>query len=92
MNEFGVAKSFLLLSNKSKYQSNSELVDITTSIIIRGILDTCINVEEVIKFFNKFNLHNTIEGVSFHFMVTDTKGDSAVIEYINNEMKLFICD
>ena len=45
-------------------------------------------MEEAIKFFNKFNYHDAIEGGSFHFMVTDAKGDSAVIEYINNEMKV----
>ena len=81
MNELGVAISVLLLSNKSTHQSNPDLVDITTSIIIRGILDTCANVEEAIAFFTKFNVHDAIEGKSFHFMITDAKGDSAVIEY-----------
>ena len=88
MNELGLAISVLLLSNKSTHQSNPESTDITTSIIIRGILDTCSNLEEAIAFFTKFNVHDAIEGNSFHFMITDAKGDSAVIEYINNEMKI----
>ena len=88
MNELGVAISVLLLSNKSTHQSNPDLVDITTSIIIRGILDNCANVEEAIAFFTKFNVHDAIEGNSFHFMITDALGDSVVIEYINNEMKI----
>ena len=64
------------------------MTDITTSIIIRGILDTCANLEEAIAFFTKFNVHDAIEGNSFHFMLTDAKRDTAVIEYINNEMKI----
>ena len=88
MNELGLAISVLLLSNKSTHQSNPGLTDITTSVIIRGILDTCANVEEAINFFTKFNVHDTIEGNSFHFMITDVQGDSVVIEYINNEMKI----
>jgi predicted choloylglycine hydrolase len=88
MNEYGVAVSVLLIENNSTHQINPDLVDITTTIIIRGILDTCINVEEAIKFFNKFNYHDAIEGTNCHFMVTDAKGNSAVIEYINNEMKV----
>ena len=88
MNELGLAISVLLLSNKSTHQTNPELTDITTSIIIRGILDTCSNLEEAINFFTKFNVHDAIEGSSFHFMVTDAKGESAVIEYVNNVMKI----
>jgi predicted choloylglycine hydrolase len=50
MNEYGVAVSVLLIENNSTHIMNPDLVDITTTIIIRGILDTCINVEEAIKF------------------------------------------
>ena len=88
MNELGLAISVLLLSNKSTHQSNPNLVDITTSIIIRGILDTCANLEQAINFFTRFNVHDAIEGNSFHFMLTDAQGNSAVVEYINNEMKI----
>ena len=88
MNELGLAISVLLLSNKSTHQTNPELTDITTSVIIRGILDTCANLEEAINFFTKFNVHDAIEGSSFHFMITDAYGNSAVIEYVNNVMKI----
>ena len=88
LNEVGVSISVLLLHNKSTHQSNPGLIDITTSILIRGILDTCANVEEAISFFKKYNVHDAIEGNSFHFMITDAKGDSVVIEYIDNEMKI----
>ena len=88
MNELGLAISVLLLSNKSTHQSNPGLTDITTSVIIRGILETCANLEEAINFFTRFNVHDAIEGNSFHFMITDAQGDSAVIEYVNNEMKI----
>ena len=88
MNELGLAISVLLLSNKSTHQTNPELTDITTSVIIRGILDTCANLEEAINFFTKFNVHDAIEGNSFHFMITDAYGNSAVIEYVNNVMKI----
>ena len=92
MNELGLAISVLLLSNKSTHQSNPGLTDITTSVIIRGILETCANLEEAINFFTRFNVHDAIEGNSFHFMITDAQGDSAVIEYVNNEMKIIKSD
>ena len=88
MNELGLAISVLMLFNESIHQTNPELVDISTSVIIRGVLDTCANLEEAINFFRKFNIHDAIKGRSFHFMITDAKGDSAVIEYVRNEMKI----
>ena len=46
------------------------------------------NVNETILFFNKYNMHDTIEGSTYHFMITDKNGDSAVIEYVDNEIKI----
>ena len=39
LNEEGIAISVLLLSNKSTHQNNPNLINITTSIMIRGVLD-----------------------------------------------------
>ena len=33
-------------------------------------------------------MHDINEGISYHFFMTDNKGDSAVIEYVNGEMKV----
>ena len=88
MNEHGLAISVLLLDNKSTHQSNPTLINVSTSIMIRGVLDFCKNINEAILFFKKFNMHDAIEGKSFHFMLTDSNGDSVIIEYIDNEIKL----
>ena len=88
LNRAGLAISVLLLKNNSTHQKNPDLKDITTSIMIRGVLDNCKNVKEAITFIKKFNMHDIIEGKSFHFIITDSRGDSVIIEYIKNEMKL----
>ena len=58
MNEAGLAISVLILFNKSTHQKNPNLKDITTSIIIRGVLDKCKNVDEAIKFFYNYNMND----------------------------------
>ena len=92
LNQVGLAISVLLLPNKSTHQNNPNLINITTSIMIRGVLDYCKNIKEAILFFKKFNMHDALEGNSFHFMITDANGDSVVIEYINNKIELVYPD
>ena len=88
MNEAGVSISVLYLNNPSTHQDNPTLKDITTSIMIRGVLDNCRNVLDAVSFFKKYNMHDAIQGASYHFMITDSRGDAVVIEYIDNKINV----
>ena len=57
---------------------------------MRAVLDHCKTTEEAIQLFDKYNMHDIdiSNSTSFHFFITDNNAKSAVIEYVNNEMKV----
>ena len=52
----------------------------------------CENLNETILFFKKYNMHNSIERSIYHFMIFDKIGDSAIIEYVDNVIKIITPD
>ena len=50
---------------------------------MKGVLDYCKNVDETVDYFKKYNLH---ELFSLHYLIVDSKGDSVILEYIDNKM------
>ena len=89
LNEHGFAISVLVAQQSySNHQTNPNKLDLSTTLMIRGALDNCKTTEEAIEFFDKYNMHDINEGISYHFFLTDNSGDSAVIEYVNGEMKV----
>lgn len=86
-NEEGLSLSILRLSQTSGvHQKDPTKKNITSSIMIKGVLDYCKNVFEAIQFFNKYNLQDIDEESSLHYMITDAQGDSIIIEYLDNKM------
>lgn len=59
-------------------------VDMTSTTIIRNVLDHAKNVEEAIEIFQNCDLHT--DGFAYHYMIGDASGKSAVIEFVNNQM------
>lgn len=55
-------------------------------VIVRLILDYAGNVEEAIELLNKYNFdfHND----PLHYLICDASGNSVVVEFVNNEMKI----
>ena len=49
------------------------------------VLDTCATVDEAIARLGEFDMHSSA-GAPYHFQIADASGDSATIEYIDNEM------
>ena len=89
LNEHGFGISVLVAQqNHSNHQTKPNKLDLTTTLMIRAVLDNCKTTEEAIQFFDRYNMHDINEGISYHFFMTDNKGDSAVIEYVNGEMKV----
>ena len=88
INEEGLALSILRLANTpSVHQDDSSKKNITSSIMMKGVLDYCKNVDEAVDYFKKYNLHELSErNSSLHYLIVDSKGDSVILEYIDNKM------
>ena len=88
INEEGLVLSILRLANTpSVHQDDSSKKNITSSIMMKGVLDYCKNVDEAVDYFKKYNLHELSErNSSLHYLIVDSKGDSVILEYIDNKM------
>lgn len=86
MNEMGLSIAVLLIKDDIVDQ-NTDKLDMTTSSMIRYVLDKAKNVEEAIDLFENVDMHSSA-GASYHFQVADANGDSALIEYVDNELKV----
>ncbi len=53
----------------------------TSTTMLRYMLDYCATVEEAITFAESINLHDSA-GTSFHYMIADATGASAVLEWV----------
>lgn len=83
INSQGLAICVLQLGSPEIHTSDSG-VDMTSTTIIRNVLDNAKNVSEAIEIFKSCNLHT--DGFAYHYMVGDSEGNSAIIEFVDNEM------
>lgn len=86
INEKGLSIGVLLIPTEETNQQTDK-VDITTTTAIRMILDKCATVEEAVAMLKQYDMHSSANSC-YHFQIADASGDSVVVEYINNEMKL----
>ena len=96
MNEKGFAISVLQIHENGTKQDTGKIKMFTTA-ILRCCLDKCASVEEAIEMFKCFDIQDTVAfgyslGCCFHYMLTDASGDAAVIEYVNNEIRIVRAD
>lgn len=88
INEKGVSVAVLQLDNAATKQSTGK-VGITTTTAIRLILDKAANVEEAITLLQSYDMYSSeMANVDFHFMLADSIGNSAIVEYTDNQMKV----
>ena len=87
MNEKGLAIAVLEIKAKATAQDTGK-TPITTTVMIRTVLDKAATVEEAIELFRQFDMHAAF-GVDYHFMISDASGNSVLLEYIDNEIVLF---
>lgn len=62
-------------------QNDKNKPDITSTILLRLILDYASNVEEAVEIAKKYNMHDSASS-SYHYMVADSSGKSAILEYL----------
>ena len=87
MNEAGLSIGILELKAKATSQQTGK-TPISTTVLIRAVLDKCSNVEEAIELFRAYDVRDAFF-CCYHYQLADASGKSVIIEYVNNEMRLF---
>jgi len=86
MNEAGLAVGMNAISHaEAMLDSGNPTID--TLAPIRLILDQAATVEEALLILRNYNIN--FEGQTpIHYLIADASGESVIIEYINNEMRI----
>lgn len=85
MNEKGLCVAVNMIQDNDSINQDTEKPDITTTTVIRLILDKAANVDEAVNLLKQYDMHSSM-GLMVHFALTDAGGKSVVVEYVNNEM------
>lgn len=85
MNEEGLAVSVNMIEDTDTIEQDTGKPDITTTTAIRLLLDQAANVEEALSLLEQYDLHASM-GMMIHLALSDTAGNSVVVEYVDNEM------
>lgn len=86
MNEKGVAICVNMV-NGSPIAQDTEKINITTTTLIRLVLDYADSTQKAIELIRQYDLYDSTGG-PYHFLISDKSGDSAVVEYYNNEIQV----
>ncbi|MBU3811680.1 MAG: linear amide C-N hydrolase, partial [Candidatus Niameybacter stercoravium] len=84
MNEKGLSIGVLVINKGIVHQSTGK-VPITTTSAIRMILDKAATVDEAITLLEQYDM-NSSGDTGYHFQIADAEGNTAIVEYIDNEM------
>lgn len=87
MNEKGLCVADLMIDTEETTNQNTGKVSLTTTTAIRLILDHAATVEEALDLLSKYDMHSSA-GMMHHLAIADVYGNSVVVEYIDNEMKV----
>lgn len=60
---------------------NTDLPDITSTTLLRLILDYADNIEEAVEIASGYDLHDSAK-TSYHYMVADSSGKSVILEWV----------
>lgn len=85
MNEKGLCAAVLMIEDSNTINQNTEKPDITTTTVIRLLLDRAANVDEAISLLKQYDMHASM-GLMVHFALADKEGHSVVVEYVDNKM------
>ncbi len=85
MNEKGLAVSVNMIQDSDTIAQSTDLPDITTTTAVRMLLNRAATVDEAVALLKEYDLHASF-GLMVHLAVADAQGNSAVIEYVNQEM------
>ncbi|MBP9988310.1 MAG: linear amide C-N hydrolase [Ruminococcus sp.] len=86
INEKGLAVAVLEIKTKATNQSTGK-TDVTTTVLIRAILDKCATVDEAVDFIRSVDVHDSLF-CCYHYQITDESGKSVIVEFVDNELRL----
>ena len=84
MNEKGLCVADLVNGDAEQTHQQTDKVDLTTNSAIRLLLDRAATVDEAITLLEQYDMNSAI-GMSHHLAISDAKGRSVVVEYVNND-------
>ena len=86
MNDAGVACGiFMSYQGGEKVAATNQQTDkpdLTSTTMLRMILDYADSVEEAVELVEKYDLHDSAK-TSFHYMIADSTGKSAILEWVS---------
>ena len=85
MNECGLCAAVLYIQGIKAIDQQSSRPDLTTTTLIRLLLNKAANVDEALALLEQYDFHASF-GMSVHFALSDADGRSVAVEYINGEM------
>ncbi len=85
MNEKGLCVAVNMIQDSDTIEQESDKPDITTTTAIRLLLDKASDVDEAITLLEQYDMHASM-GMMVHFAISDAKGKSLAVEYIDNKM------
>ena len=88
INEKGLSIAVLQIKAKATKQEIPSKLNITTTAMVRAVLDTCADVDEAVELFRKYNMHDSLF-CCYHYQLSDRSGRSVFIEYIDNELYVY---
>lgn len=89
INEKGLSIGVLELEKAPTFQLNLFKKSLTTTSMIRAVLDKAATVDEAIAIFEKYNMRDLLfVNCTYHYQIADAKGNTAVIEYVNGKMNV----
>lgn len=63
---------------------NTDKPDLTSTTMLRMVLDYADSVDEAVAMIQKYDLHDSA-GTSYHYMIADSTGKSAILEWIGDK-------
>lgn len=63
---------------------NTDKPDLTSTTMLRMVLDYADSVDEAVEMIQKYDLHDSA-GTSYHYMIADATGKSAILEWIGDK-------
>lgn len=87
INEAGLSMAMLLQTYADAVHQDTGKPGMVTTMAIRMVLDKAATVDEAIALLGAYDMRG-VANSNFHFLIVDAHGDRAVIEYVNNEMRV----
>lgn len=85
MNEKGLVIADLVVGDKEGVHQDTDRPDVTTVSGLRLVLDHAADVDEAISLLQQYDMNASI-GAAHHYSISDAKGNSVVIEYVEGNM------